>query len=174
MPTDPVCGMFVEAGPEALQLTRESRTYYFCSQTCARTFAEPEQARSRLLRRLAVAWPLSVAIVVLTYVVSFPQATVLAAVLAAAVQFYPGWVFYRGTYDAVRNRIANMDVLIAVGTSAAFFYSLAIVMLSGRLRRPPISSVGADHHADPDRELHRAPHPGPGGFRLAPAGRAPS
>ncbi len=141
MPTDPVCGMFVEAGPEALQLTRESRTYYFCSQTCARTFAEPEQARARLLRRLAVAWPLSVAIVVLTYVVSFPTATVLAAVLAAAVQFYPGWVFYRGTYDAVRNRIANMDVLIAVGTSAAFFYSLAVVVLPGRL--PPATYFDA-------------------------------
>ena len=133
MPTDPVCGMFVEAGPEALQLTREGRNYYFCSQTCARTFAEPEQARARLLRRLAVAWPLSVAIVVLTYVVSFPHATFLAAVLAAVVQFYPGWVFYRGTYDAARNRIANMDVLIAVGTSAAFLYSVVVVLLPGRL-----------------------------------------
>ncbi|MDG6980855.1 MAG: copper-translocating P-type ATPase, partial [Nitrososphaerota archaeon] len=34
-----------------------------------------------------------------------------------------GWRFYRGTYDAIRMRTSNMDVLIAVGTSAAFFYS---------------------------------------------------
>ncbi|MGA7649706.1 MAG: heavy metal translocating P-type ATPase [Thermoplasmata archaeon] len=133
MPTDPVCGMFVEAGPEALALTRDGRTYYFCSQSCRRTFAEPERERQRLLRRLALAWPCSVAVVLLTYVLSFPHSVFVAAVLAAVVQFYPGWAFYRGTYDAVRNRVANMDVLIAVGTSAAFLYSLAVVLLPGRL-----------------------------------------
>jgi Cu+-exporting ATPase len=133
MATDPVCGMFVEAGPEALALTRDGRTYYFCSQTCRRSFAEPEHERVRLLRRLAVAWPLSVVIVVLTYGLPFPHSTVVAAILAAVVQFYPGWVFYRGTYDAIRNRNANMDILIAVGTTTAFLYSLAVVLLPGHL-----------------------------------------
>jgi Cu+-exporting ATPase len=141
MPTDPVCGMFVEPGLDSLQLTREGRTYYFCSQTCLRTFAEPEHERSRLLHRLAVAWPLSVAIVLLTYAFSFPHTAIAAAVLAAVVQFYPGWSFYRGTYDALRNRVANMDVLIAVGTSAAFFYSLTVVLLPGRL--PPATYFDA-------------------------------
>jgi heavy metal translocating P-type ATPase len=133
MPTDPVCGMFVEAGPDALSLMRDGRTYYFCSQSCRRTFAEPERERGRLLRRLAVAWPLSIVIVLLTYVRTFPQSADVAAVLAAVVQFYPGWVFYRGTYDALRNRVANMDVLIAVGTSAAFLYSLVVVLWPGHL-----------------------------------------
>jgi P-type Cu+ transporter len=133
MATDPVCGMFVEPGPEALRLTRDNRSYYFCSQTCQRTFAEPEHERMRLLRRLALAWPLSVVIVLLTYVVSFPHSVVLAAVLASVVQFYPGSVFYRGTYDALRHRTANMDVLVAVGTTAAYLYSVAVVLLPGRL-----------------------------------------
>ncbi|MFJ7162385.1 heavy metal translocating P-type ATPase [Bacillus safensis] len=44
--------------------------------------------------------------------------------LAAPVQFIVGWPFYVGAYKALRNKSANMDVLIALGTSAAFFYSL--------------------------------------------------
>ncbi|MBD2866133.1 cadmium-translocating P-type ATPase [Paenibacillus sp. IB182363] len=44
--------------------------------------------------------------------------------LATPVQFYIGKQFYVGAYKALRNRSANMDVLIALGTSAAYFYSL--------------------------------------------------
>ncbi|GIP34004.1 heavy metal translocating P-type ATPase [Paenibacillus sp. J2TS4] len=44
--------------------------------------------------------------------------------LATPVQFYIGKQFYVGAYKALRNRSANMDVLIAMGTSAAYFYSL--------------------------------------------------
>ncbi|WP_027963584.1 heavy metal translocating P-type ATPase [Halalkalibacillus halophilus] len=45
-------------------------------------------------------------------------------VLAAIVQFYIGWQFYKGAYRSLANKSANMDVLVAGGTSAAFFYSL--------------------------------------------------
>lgn len=44
--------------------------------------------------------------------------------LAAPVQFYVGKQFYVGAYKALRGGGANMDVLVALGTSAAFFYSL--------------------------------------------------
>lgn len=44
--------------------------------------------------------------------------------LATPVQFLIGWPFYRGAYKALRNGSANMDVLVALGTSAAYFYSL--------------------------------------------------
>jgi Cu+-exporting ATPase len=44
--------------------------------------------------------------------------------LATPVQFFIGWQFYRGAYKALKNKSANMDVLVALGTSAAFFYSL--------------------------------------------------
>jgi len=46
--------------------------------------------------------------------------------LAAPVQFYVGWQYYIGAYKALRNGSANMDVLIAMGSSAAFIYSLPI------------------------------------------------
>jgi Cu+-exporting ATPase len=48
--------------------------------------------------------------------------------LAAPVQFYAGWHYYTGAFKALRNRSANMDVLIAMGASAAFFYSLAVTL----------------------------------------------
>lgn len=44
--------------------------------------------------------------------------------LATPVQFIIGKQFYVGAYKALRNKSANMDVLVALGTSAAFFYSL--------------------------------------------------
>src|SRR5690625_2191577 len=44
--------------------------------------------------------------------------------LATPVQFYIGWQFYEGAYKSLRNKSANMDVLVALGTSAAFVYSL--------------------------------------------------
>lgn len=45
-------------------------------------------------------------------------------ILATPVQFIIGGQFYRGAYKSLRNGSANMDVLIALGTSAAYFYSL--------------------------------------------------
>ncbi|HYK73453.1 MAG TPA: heavy metal translocating P-type ATPase, partial [Pseudoneobacillus sp.] len=44
--------------------------------------------------------------------------------LATPVQFYIGKQFYVGGYKALRNKSANMDVLVALGTSAAYFYSV--------------------------------------------------
>jgi P-type Cu+ transporter len=133
MATDPVCGMSVEEDAQALRLLRDNRTYYFCSGECLRSFAAPEEARRRLARRLAVAWPLSVAVAVLTWAVPFPRAVDVAGVLAAVVQFYAGQGFYRGALDAVRQRVGNMDLLIACGTTAAFLYSVAVLALPGRL-----------------------------------------
>lgn len=50
----------------------------------------------------------------------------LMLVLATPVQFYVGWQYYVGAFKALRNKSANMDVLIAMGSSAAYFYSLPI------------------------------------------------
>jgi Cu+-exporting ATPase len=54
----------------------------------------------------------------------------LMLALATPVQFYVGWQYYVGAYKALRNGSANMDVLIAMGSSAAYFYSLAVVLAS--------------------------------------------
>ncbi|WNF35345.1 heavy metal translocating P-type ATPase [Bacillaceae bacterium IKA-2] len=48
--------------------------------------------------------------------------------LATPVQFYAGLQFYRGAYKSLRGGSANMDVLVAMGTSAAYFYSVWLVL----------------------------------------------
>ena len=48
--------------------------------------------------------------------------------LATPVQFYVGWQYYVGAYKALRNGSANMDVLIAMGSSAAYFYSIPVML----------------------------------------------
>jgi len=47
--------------------------------------------------------------------------------LATPVQFIVGAQYYEGAYKSIRNGSANMDVLVALGTSVAYFYSLLIV-----------------------------------------------
>ena len=53
----------------------------------------------------------------------------LFLILAAPVQFYTGWGFYTGGWKSIRSGSANMDVLVALGSSVAFFYSLAVLLL---------------------------------------------
>ncbi len=48
--------------------------------------------------------------------------------LAAPVQFYCGWEFYVGAFKSLRNKTANMDVLVAISTTTAFVYSAAVMV----------------------------------------------
>lgn len=48
----------------------------------------------------------------------------LQLALATPVQFFVGAQFYRGAYKSLKNKSANMDVLVVLGTSAAYFYSI--------------------------------------------------
>lgn len=49
-------------------------------------------------------------------------------VLASLVQFWPGLEFYRAAIPAFKNRTANMDTLVAIGTTSAYFYSAAVTI----------------------------------------------
>ena len=49
--------------------------------------------------------------------------------LATPVQFYTGWDYYKGGWQSLKNRSANMDVLVAMGSSVAFFYSLGVLII---------------------------------------------
>lgn len=48
--------------------------------------------------------------------------------LATPVQFYTGWDYYTGGLKSLKNKSANMDVLVAMGSSVAYFYSLAVLL----------------------------------------------
>lgn len=60
--------------------------------------------------------------------IEVPYQDYILWVLSTPVQFIVGWQFYMGTWMALRNRSANMDTLIAIGTSAAYFYSVYSVI----------------------------------------------
>jgi Cu+-exporting ATPase len=62
-------------------------------------------------------------------------------VLATPVQFYTGWDYYVGGYKALRNRSANMDVLVALGSSVAYFYSVVVTI--GLLSAPTFFETSA-------------------------------
>jgi len=136
MATDPVCGMYVDEGTHLTAVVR-GRKYYFCSETCLETFTAPEKELARL-KRLTL---FSLGIGVPLFVVGLGQGlgwwlmgleepvNLVFFVLATPVQFVAGYRFYRGFLDAIRNKSANMDVLIAIGTSAAFAYSAVVTFL---------------------------------------------
>ncbi|OWM69199.1 hypothetical protein CDL15_Pgr025386 [Punica granatum] len=60
----------------------------------------------------------------------FTIGMLLGWILCTPVQFFIGWRFYSGAYHALRRKSANMDVLVALGTNAAYFYSV-YVMIKG-------------------------------------------
>jgi Cu+-exporting ATPase len=55
-------------------------------------------------------------------------------ILATPVQFWAGWQFYRGAWGAFRHRNADMNTLIAIGTSAAYLYSVSAILFSSFFR----------------------------------------
>ncbi len=84
-----------------------------------------------LRRRVIAAIVLGATIMALSFAPSFAGKPYLLWVLATPVQFWAGWRFYRGTWAALKHRTADMNTLIAVGTSAAYFYSLVAVLFPG-------------------------------------------
>ncbi|MBU2497164.1 MAG: heavy metal translocating P-type ATPase [Nanoarchaeota archaeon] len=59
--------------------------------------------------------------------IEIPYKNIILLLLTTPVQFVVGYRFYRGAFLALKSKTANMDTLIAIGTSAAYFYSLFVV-----------------------------------------------
>lgn len=62
---------------------------------------------------------------------SILESNYLLWTLATPVQFWAGWHFYRGTWATLKHLTFDMNALIAIGTSAAYFYSVAAVLAPG-------------------------------------------
>jgi copper-transporting P-type ATPase V len=92
-----------------------------------------DRHRAMWLRRVLVAWPLGVAVMVLSMVwMDDPWARWGAFALATPVQFWAGWPFLHQAAVRARSGAANMDTLIAIGTLAAYFFSAAQVAFGHR------------------------------------------
>ena len=142
---DPICGMMVDKAT-ALSRERGGRTYYFCSDSCVRTFESPETELKAMQTRVAIALTGVLALALLRAGAFIGLATgammmswvpfdalpfftwgMWLFLLVTPVQFIGGWSFYKGAWNAIRTRNINMDFLIALGTSVAYFYSVAVL-----------------------------------------------
>lgn len=149
MAKDPVCGMVVDE-KTALSAQIEGREFYFCSSTCMKTFANPEKELSKLKKRMYLAATGALVLAILRGAVyiglamgaltvtwapipNLPYLTwgLLLFIIVTPVQFIGGWTFYVGAYESIKKRTANMDLLISIGTSAAYIYSTIVLFFPG-------------------------------------------
>ncbi|TAH44657.1 MAG: heavy metal translocating P-type ATPase [Betaproteobacteria bacterium] len=145
MAKDPICGMMVDKAT-ALKTERAGRSYYFCSVGCQRTFESPESELKSMRTRVTVALTGVLALAILragAFLGLATGATIITwapipalpwftwgmwlFLLVTPVQFIGGWSFYKGSWTAIRTRTINMDFLIALGTSVAYLYSVAVL-----------------------------------------------
>ena len=99
---------------------------------------EAEIGRKRFLFGLSAALSLPLLASMIGHIVPTDNALIhwlgngwVQLALATPVQFYAGWQFYVDSYHNLKNRTANMSVLVALGTSAAYVYSLIAVLFPG-------------------------------------------
>jgi Cu+-exporting ATPase len=92
-----------------------------------------QRETDKLRNRFVVAIVLGAIIMTLSFLPGFTGKPYLLWALATPVQFWAGWRFYRGFWGALRHRTADMNTLIAVGTSAAYFYSVVAVLFPSAL-----------------------------------------
>ncbi|PKQ81555.1 heavy metal translocating P-type ATPase [Aeromonas sobria] len=89
------------------------------------------QAQTRVIVSALLTLPLLVGMLAMAGLFPWHLPAWLELLLATPVQFWIGARFYRGAWLALKNRAANMDVLVATGTSAAYFYSLYLLLTLG-------------------------------------------
>ena len=73
---------------------------------------------------------------------------IFAFILASPVQFWAGSQFYRSAWSAARLGTSNMNTLIAIGTSAAYFYSVAVTILRPMFEESLVftsAAIGGNH-----------------------------
>lgn len=141
MAKDPVCGMYVEEKPDSVRYTMNGKEYFFCSTQCLNEFREPEKELKKLRIQVAVSIVLTIPIIFLSLPHMLPaqfghllpmdlihNASYIMFVLATPLQFWVGWRFYKGFWDGIKAKASNMDTLIAIGTSAAYLYSVAVTI----------------------------------------------
>ncbi len=115
----------------------------------ARDFAAEKLERARLYRKEQLEFFISAALIapmllemaLMTVDVHLILPVWLQWLLATPVQFWAGGRFYRGAWASVRHGSGNMDLLVALGTSAAYFLSLAIFLLD--IHQPVYFEAGA-------------------------------
>jgi Cu+-exporting ATPase len=143
---DPICGMKVDKR-KAITRVIGGRTYYFCMESCANTFENPEKELADMKKRVSVAIAgvvllgifrlglfigLAAGVTIIEWVpfdfLPWFNGAVWMLILTTPIIFIGGKSFYVGAAKAIKHKRANMDLLIAIGTLAAYIYSAVIVI----------------------------------------------
>ncbi len=104
-----------------------------------------EEEYRRLRRKLIVATALSAPVMVVSMAhLRFPGVNYLQLALSIPVLFYSGAQFYRGAWNSLRHRSADMNLLIAIGTGAAFAYSAVVTIVPGLVAGTPHAGLAHD------------------------------
>lgn len=88
----------------------------------------------RLIAAILLTLPLVMPMIAMLFSIDFMLMGWLEFILGTLVQFVIGAPFYRGALQSVKNKTANMDTLVVLGTSAAYFYSCYLLFWLGRER----------------------------------------
>ena len=102
--------------------------------------------RRRLIVGIILTTPLLLGLAAMTvapFLPAFLMNPWLQLALATPVQFYAGAPFYRGAWKVLKHRATDMNTLIAVGTSAAYFYSLSAILFPGFFQAAGIDAAAA-------------------------------
>ncbi len=125
----------VEYNPDQISLAAIKKVIQDVGYTVVETKPQEgaeDKARKHHIQRLKLlltaSISLTVPIIALMWLSPLPmdQTNILMFLLATPVQFVVGWPFYVGTYKGLKNKTANMDTLIAMGTSTAYIYSTVV------------------------------------------------
>ncbi len=116
----------VEFEPSKIDVAGIFRIVRDLGYTPEKETAEEPEDRSTLYW-LLYSVGLTIPILIIMYTsIAGPFAPYVLFVLTTILQFTAGWTFYSGAYHSLKNRFANMDVLVALGISAAYLYSVAV------------------------------------------------
>jgi Cu+-exporting ATPase len=143
---DPVCGMKVDKR-KAISRQIGGRKYYFCTESCAKTFENPEKELQDMKKRVSVAIVgvvlvgvfrlglfigLAAGVTIIEWVpfdfLPWFNGGIWMFILTTPIIFIGGKSFYIGAAKAIKHRRANMDLLISIGTLTAYIYSAVIVI----------------------------------------------
>ncbi|MGB9861187.1 MAG: heavy metal translocating P-type ATPase [Candidatus Bipolaricaulaceae bacterium] len=151
---DPVCGMTLEEGEAVASREYRGKKFYFCSKQCLEKFdsnpekyagsAQHKEAHNHrahhahmvadFRRRFWVSLALTIPVLSVSLVrpLAFPGANYFLLLLASAIYIYGGWPFLKGLGEELHKRQPGMMTLIALAITAAYVYSVAVVLgLSG-------------------------------------------
>ncbi len=151
MPRDPVCGMDVDKY-KAIKKKIGDRTYYFCSQSCADVYEQPEQELKAMKRRVAITlagvvsaaalrvlgvFALTAAIMSFSLLGNMSVFSLALLIASTPVVWLAGRPIIQGAVTSLRNKSVNMDVLVSAGVLSGWIYGVTEVFLL-----PPSQQTG--------------------------------